>query len=399
MGDRVLYLDCAGGVAGDMLLSALVDAGADPKAIEAIPTSLAFDDVSLRWSTGRPGGFSARRLEVVFDTEEHPRHRNLQDMTRLIDQSSAPLSAKHQAKEVFSTLARAEATVHRETIETVHFHEVGCIDALIDILGACVAIEQLGVDRIVCSSLPMGTGTVQCAHGTLPLPAPAVAAMLPGVPVRDAGVEGETVTPTGAALVTTLADGFGPMPEMTVESVGVGAGSREYPGLPNVVRAFIGTATDVNHQIASEALLVQCNVDDLDPRVLPVVIEHLLSAGAVDAYTTPIIMKKGRPGHLITALAPKTALDPVVTTLLRETTSLGCRITEVGKRHLHRRMETADTPWGTVGVKAALIDGRVVRRVPEFEDCAALARETGVPVRDILAAAGGHTEETQTDDE
>ncbi len=398
MTSRILYLDCAGGVAGDMLLSALVEAGADPHAVEAIPTSLGFDDVSLQWSAGRPGGFAARRLEVVFDPAAHPHHRGLRDLEELIDRASAPAAAKERAKEVFLTLARAEAAVHGENLDTVHFHEVGCVDALIDILGACIALEQLAVDEIVCSSLPMGYGTVQCAHGTLPLPAPAVAAMLPGIPVRDAGVEGETVTPTGAALVKTLANHFGPMPEMMVEAVGVGAGSREYPGLPNVVRAFVGTATAVDDTIPTEALLIQCNVDDLDPRVLPVVIEQLLSAGAVDAYTTPIVMKKGRPGHLITALAPQAALDPVVTTLLRETTSLGCRITHVDKRHLRRRMETADTPWGPVPVKAALIGDSVVRRVPEFEPCAELARETGVPVREILAAAGGLPNEANDDD-
>jgi len=389
MSARTLYLDCAGGVAGDMLLCALIEAGADLTAVEAIPISLGFEDVSLRWSSGRPGGFAARRLEVVFDPAAHPHHRGLHDLEELIDRSTAPDAAKERAKAVFLTLARAEAAVHGESLDTVHFHEVGCVDALIDILGACIALEQLAVDQIVCSSLPMGSGTVQCAHGTLPLPAPAVAAMLPGVPVRDAGVEGETVTPTGAALVTTLADGFGPMPDMTVEAVGVGAGSREYPGLPNVVRAFIGSAAVVDDTIPTEALLIQCNIDDMDPRVLPVVIEQLLSAGAVDAYTTAIVMKKGRPGHLITALAPQAAVDPVVTVLLRETTSLGCRITRVDKRHLRRRMETVSTPWGPVPVKAALIGDTVVRRVPEFEDCAELARKTGVPVRDILAAAGG----------
>lgn len=399
MNARILFVDCAGGVAGDMLLCALVEAGADPGAVEAIPTSLGLEDVALQWSSSRPGGFSARRLEVVFDPTAHLHHRNLRDMEELVDRSSAPPAAKERAKDVFHTLARAEAAVHGERLDTVHFHEVGCVDALIDVLGACIALEQLAVDEIVCSPLPMGSGTVQCAHGTLPLPAPAVAAMLPGVPVRDAGVDGETVTPTGAALVTTLVDRFGPMPEMTVEAVGVGGGSHDYPGLPNVVRAFVGTAATVDDVIATEALVIQCNVDDLDPRVLPVVIEHLLSAGAVDAYTTPIVMKKGRPGHLITALAPQTAVDPVVTTLLRETTSLGCRITEVSKRHMHRRMETAETPWGPVPVKAALAGDTVVRRVPEFEACAELARKTGVPVRDILAAAGGLPQQKATDDD
>jgi uncharacterized protein (DUF111 family) len=202
-------------------------------------------------------------------------------------------------------------------------------------------------------------------------------------------VEGETVTPTGAALVTTFAHRFGPMPAMTVEKVGVGAGSRHYPGLPNVVRAFVGSAATTAEVSETENLVVECNVDDLDPRVLPVVVERLLVSGALDAYVTPIVMKKGRPGHLITALAPTAAVDGVVDTLLRETTSLGCRTYPVTKHHLQRRMETVATPWGPVEVKVALAGGRVLRRVPEFEACAELARKAGVPVRDVLAAAGG----------
>jgi len=213
--------------------------------------------------------------------------------------------------------------------------------------------------------------------------------MLPGVPVFPAGVEGETVTPTGAALVTTVAHRFGPMPAMTVEAVGVGAGSRDYPGLPNVVRAFVGSVGESAGLSETDNLVVECNVDDLDPRVLPVVIERLLTSGALDAYVTPIVMKKGRPGHLITVLAPVAAAEEMVDVLMRETTSLGCRTFPVTKHHLQRRMETVKTPWGTVEVKVALARGQVLRRVPEFEACAELARRAGVPVRDVLAAAGG----------
>ncbi len=397
MSRRVLYLDCAGGAAGDMILCALVEAGVDVAEIEAIPSSLGMDDVRLEWSSGRPGGFAARRLTVHFDTSRHPHHRCLGDMEKLINDSAVTDRAKKLAKRVFRKLAEAEAAVHGETVDHVHFHEVGCVDALVDILGVCVAIDRLAVDTIVCSSLPMGSGTVECTHGTLPLPAPAVAAMLPGIPVRDAGVEGETVTPTGAALVTALSDQFGPMPSMTVDSVGIGAGSRSYPGLPNVVRAFVGSLEEPTETMATDAVMVECNVDDLDPRVLPVVIQRLLDAGAVDAYITPLVMKKGRPGHLISALAPPTAVEPCVAVLLRETTSLGCRLVAVDKRHLARRMETAKTPWGDVPVKVALVGDTVLRRVPEFEPCAELARTSGVPLRDILAAAGGHPSGDQSD--
>ena len=389
MSRRVLYLDCACGAAGDMLVCALSEALGSVSPIEELPKKLGFPDVSLEWPESRPGGFAARRLVVHFDPSAHPHHRNLSDVHAIIDRAEVAPTVATMARQVFLRLAEAEGEVHGESAAEVEFHEVGAVDALVDVLGACVALDQLAVDEVVCSRLPMGEGTVSCAHGELPLPAPAVAAMLRGVPVYPAGVEGETVTPTGAALVTTFAHRFGPMPAMTVEAVGVGAGSREYQGLPNVVRAFVGWAAASSEVSETDNLVVECNVDDLDPRVLPVVIERLMASGALDAYVTPIVMKKGRPGHLITALAPTAAADGIIDVLLRETTSLGCRTFPVTKHHLQRRMETVATPWGPVEVKVALANGQVLRKVPEFEACAELARRAGVPVRDVLAAAGG----------
>ena len=393
MSRRVLFLDCAGGAAGDMVLCALTEAAGCVHRIEDLPRALGLPDVTVEWPAGRAGGFAPRRLRVGFDPAAHPEHRTLADVEALLGDAELPDAVAMMAKHVFRTLAEAEAEVHGTTVETVHFHEVGAVDAVVDIVGACLALDELAVDEVVCSSLPMGTGTVDCAHGTLPLPAPAVAAMLPGVPVHPAGVEGETVTPTGAALATTFAHRFGAMPAMTVEAVGVGAGSAERPGLPNVLRAFVGEAAEPAGIGRTDHVVVECNVDDCDPRVLPVVIERLLASGALDASVTPIVMKKGRPAHLISALAPAASLDAVVGVLLHETTSLGCRSYPVTKHHLGRRMETVATPWGEVPVKLALDGDTVLRRVPEFEACAALARDTGVPVRDILAAAGGGTED------
>jgi uncharacterized protein (TIGR00299 family) protein len=390
---RVLYLDCAGGAAGDMVLCALAEAADCVALIDELPVKLGFADVTVDWPVGRPGGFAARRLTVGFDHGAHPDHRSLTDVEGIIDGADLDPTVSFMAKTVFRTLAEAEAEVHGETAETVHFHEVGAVDAIVDIVGACSALDQLGVAEIVCSPLPMGSGTVDCAHGTMPLPAPAVAAMLTGVPVHPAGVEGETVTPTGAALVTTFAQAFGPMPAMTVDAVGIGGGTMDRPGLPNVLRAFVGEIRESAEIGETDHVVVECNVDDLDPRVLPVVIDRLLESGAMDASVMPIVMKKGRPGHLITALAPTSARGTVVDVLLRETTSLGCRSHPVTKHHLGRRMETVETPWGPVGVKLALAGDTVLRRIPEFEDCAALARKTGVPVRDILAAASGGPEE------
>jgi len=393
MSPRVLYLDCAGGAAGDMVLCALTEAADCGPLIEKLPETLGFADVTIEWPGGRSGGFAARRLKVDFDPEKHPRHRNLADVETIIDGAELSEAVVLMARNVFRTLAEAEGEVHGVSAVEVHFHEVGAVDAIVDVVGACLALDQLAVDEIVCSSLPMGSGTVDCAHGTMPLPAPAVAAMLSGVPIHPAGIEGETVTPTGAALVTTFAHSFGTMPAMIVEAVGVGAGTAERPGLPNVLRAFVGEITEPAEIGETDHVVVECNVDDLDPRVLPVVIERLLASGALDASVTPIVMKKGRPGHLLTALAPTAALETVVGVLLRETTSLGCRSYPVTKHHLGRRMGTVKTPWGPVAVKLAVAGDKILRRVPEFEDCAELARKTGVPVRDILAAAGGVVEE------
>lgn len=376
-----------------MLLCALTEACGDVSFVEELPERLGFPDVTIQWLATRPGGFAARRLDVGFDPSAHPRHRNLSDVDNILEGSGASPGAVDMARRVFRRLAEAEGRVHGQPPEEVHFHEVGAVDAVVDILGACLALERLAVDEVVCSDLPMGRGTVKCEHGALPLPAPAVAAMLPGVPVRPVDVVGETVTPTGAALVTALADRFGPMPPMTVETVGVGAGSREYPGLPNVVRAFVGSAAVPAGISTTGNTVVECNIDDLDPRVLPVVIARLLESGALDAYVTPLVMKKGRPGHLITAIAPEQAVETVVDVILRETSSLGCRTYPVTKYHLERRMETVATPWGPVPVKVALAGDRVLRRVPEFEACAELARTAGVPVRDVLAAAGGAFDE------
>ena len=389
MSRRTLYLDCVGGVAGDMLLAALSAAAGSTEIVDALPGRLGFHDVRLEWSEARPGGFAARRLNVRFDAAVHPHHRGMADVQAILEQADLGQAVRERALAVFSKLAEAEARVHGVPVEQMHFHEVGAVDALIDVVGACALLEALDVEELVCSPLPMGHGTVECAHGTLPLPAPAVAAMLIGVPVREAGVQGETVTPTGAALVTTLAHRFGAMPSMIVEAMGVGGGSREFPGLANVVRAFVGSTTaETRPAEGATNVLVECNLDDLDPRVLPTVIERLLAAGALDAYVTPIVMKKGRPGHLITALAAPETMEAAVQVLLRDTTSLGCRITTVAKRTLQRRMEEAVTPWGTVPVKVALLEGQVLRRMPEFDACAELAKRAGVPVRDVLAAAG-----------
>jgi uncharacterized protein (TIGR00299 family) protein len=399
MARSVLYINCVGGVAGDMLLSALVEALGGSDLIDPLPARLGFDDASFSWMQARPGGFAARRLQIDFDAEAHPRHRNLKDVEELISCSRLAESVQVRAMAVFKRLAEAEGTVHGEPADQVHFHEVGAVDAILDVLGCCVAIDALDPYEIVCSPLPMGQGTIDCAHGTLPLPAPAVAAMLGGVPVYDAGVEGETVTPTGAALVTTLADRFGGMPAMTVERVGIGAGSRTYPGLPNLVRVFTGQTAEPDEAAPRHRnLMVECTIDDMDPRLFPAVLESLFSnANVLDAYITPVIMKKGRPAHLVSVLTAEERVQAAIRILLRETTTLGCRTYTVDKYALERRMETVTTPWGPVPVKVAIADGRPLRAIPEYEVCARLAGENQVPVREVLAAASAAAEQMRAD--
>ncbi|MCP4896503.1 MAG: nickel pincer cofactor biosynthesis protein LarC [bacterium] len=399
MATRILFLDCVGGVAGDMLLSALVEAADGPQAIVDLPQRLGLADVSLNWTAGRPGGFAARQLEVAFDADTHSTHRCLADIEEILEDASIDDRVRALAQAVFRRLAEAEARVHGATLDSVHFHEVGAVDALIDIVGTCAMLVALEIDEIVCSPLPMGHGTVECAHGTLPLPAPAVAAMLPDIPVYDARVEGETVTPTGAALVRELSSRFGPMPSMTVETVGIGAGSRVYPNLPNIVRAFIGvsTAEATDGAPLSENVVVECNIDDCDPRTLPGAIQSLLDAGALDAFLTPILMKKGRPGFLVTALAPSNLVETVVQAMLRETTTLGCRLYPVEKRMMDRRMQTVTTQWGEVPVKFAYLGGTVIRCVPEFDVCDELARRAGVPVQEVLESATSAARELKSD--
>jgi uncharacterized protein (TIGR00299 family) protein len=372
-----------------MLLSALVEALGGSDLIDSLPARLSFDDASFDWVQARPGGFAARRLKIHFDPEAHPKHRGIKDVEELIERSQLSESVRARALAVFQRLAEAEGKVHGEPADQVHFHEVGAVDAILDVLGCCVAIDALDPHEIVCSPLPMGQGTINCAHGTLPLPAPAVAAMLSGIPVYDAGIKGETVTPTGAALVTTLADRFGGMPSMTVENVGIGAGSRTYPGLPNLVRVFTGKLNEVDETSPRHRnLMVECTIDDMDPRLFPAVLASLFStANVLDAYVTPVIMKKGRPAHLISVLTAEERVQAAIRILLRETTTLGCRTYPVDKYALDRRMETVNTPWGPVAVKVALAEGRPLRAIPEYEDCARLARENQVPVREVLATA------------
>jgi len=327
-------------------------------------------------------GIQATDVQVKIKHEHH--HRHLSDITRIIEESALAESVKQKATSIFRVLAEAEARVHGTTAESVHFHEVGAVDAIVDIVGACVGLHLLGVERVVVSPLPMGHGWVECQHGRIPLPAPATVEILKGAPVYSANVEGELVTPTGAAIVKTLAHSFGHMPQMRVQNTGYGAGNTEFP-FPNLLRVFVGE-TDSSvpfHKVS----IVETNIDDMNPEFYNSAMEKLFLAGALDVFTTPICMKKNRPGALLTVICPEEKADAVSEVVLRETTSFGVRVTSGERRCLDRRWVDVKTEFGTVKVKAGSLRGEDLTISPEYEDCKKAAEIAGVPVRRVYEEA------------
>src|SRR5579864_1426081 len=320
---------------------------------------------------------------------EHDHGRSLREIKRTIQDSAISAQAKKRAIQIFEALGAAEAKIHNMDIKSVHFHEVGAVDAMVDIIGAAVGVEALGVDEIICSPLNVGGGTVKCAHGTFPVPAPATVEVLQGAPVFSSGIQAELLTPTGAAIVKTLASRFGPFPEMKIEKSGYGAGSRDFPGHANVVRLTIGeSVATLTAKTASEMITVlEANLDDLNPQVFGYVMDRLLDEGALDAFAVPVQMKKNRPGALLTVLCKPEHADALTEIIFAETTTLGVRRHEEMRRTLARRWENVRTPWGEVRIKIASMNGTVTNYAPEYEDCRRLAAEHHVPLKQVMQEA------------
>lgn len=400
-GPRVAWVDAAGGVAGDMLLAACLDAlarrdGRDPATtarafLRDLARRLGLRGVRFAAAEVRRGGFRGLHLDVHIDPHAHPHERTPAQVATIVRRGRLSPAVRAAALAVFARLAAAEAEAHGKPLSRIHLHEVGAVDAIVDVVGTAAALERLGVGALHGSVLPQGLGTVRAAHGVLPLPAPAAALLLRGLPVRGVPVEGETVTPTGAALVATLGSSFGPMPAMTVETLGVGAGRHDRPGLANLTRLFVGrpapTAAATAGGGGSGEVLVEANIDDMTPELYDHALERLFEAGALDAFVAPILMKKGRPAHTLSVLVERAKLEPVLRTLFRETTSIGCRLLAVEKRALDRRSVDVHTPWGMIPVKLSLLGGEVLGRRPEYDACRRLARAAGVPLRAVVEAA------------
>jgi uncharacterized protein (TIGR00299 family) protein len=385
------WVDCSSGVSGDMLLGALDDLGA----LAGLPAALAARPdrrVTVDRAEVRRGGLRGVRVEVVADREQPT--RRLDDLLAMFDGMPLPEPVRNRCRRVVERLADAESAVHGIDRGQVHFHEIGAVDTVVDIVGACLGLHALGLDHLTASPVALGGGTVTVAHGTLPVPAPAVLQLLAGSrlvghggPGHVDGGEVELATPTGVAVLAEWADDSGPMPAMRVEAAGVGAGSREVAGRPNLLRLAVGDRATTAATDSDSWLLLEANVDDLDPRLWPTVLDALLAAGAADAWLTPILMKKGRPAHTVAALVSEAAADAVRAVLFRESSTIGVRATPVSKVGLDRRWIDVEVSGRTVRVKLAVLDGAVVSVSPEWEDVAAAARELDRPAKWVLAEA------------
>lgn len=386
---RIGYFDCFSGASGDMILGACLDAGVPLEALQADLAGLNVPGFRVAAEKIKKQGFAATQFDVQLDPSTHKPHRHLKHIREIIEKAQLSERVRRSAMSVFTRLAEAEAQVHGTTIEKVHFHEVGAIDAIVDVVGACAALERLGIDEVVCSPIPTGSGTVQCEHGLMPVPAPATANLLTGVPLAASDEIGELTTPTGAALLTSLAKRFGPLPAMRIERTGFGAGRRDGKTRPNVLRLVIGeslagvSGTDE----FDEVQVLEVNLDDTPAEVMGYVLDRLMAAGALDAYATPIVMKKNRPAVQLTVLSPPDRQAELEEILLTETSTLGVRSHTARRRKLARRTETVQTAGGPVRIKIGQRGGQVLKASPEYEDCRRIAETSHRPLSEVMAEA------------
>jgi len=422
---RVLYFDCFSGISGDMILGAFLDAGLPLADLRGALGSLALDGYEISAERVLRAGVSATKFLVCeqrdhdhhhLDHHHHPDdhlpddhhhnhghshdhthghelpsenshypHRSLAEIFALIDRSALTQAGRDRAKALFQRLAEAEAAIHQMPVEQVHLHEVGALDSIIDIVGAVYALEWARADRIVCSPLNVGGGTVRSAHGLFPVPAPATLKLLGDAPVYGGSVQKELVTPTGALIATAYANAFGPIPPLTVDRVGYGAGTRDNPETPNVLRILMGRAAD--RVQGDRVVVIECEIDDMNPQLFGAAMERLYAAGALEVFYVSVQMKKNRPGTLLTVVAPPELREPLSGIIFQETTTIGLRHYEVERECLRREVILVDTPIGAIRFKLAWRDGRIVNAVPEYEDCAAIARERSLSVKDVQAIA------------
>ncbi|MBS1788990.1 MAG: nickel pincer cofactor biosynthesis protein LarC [Acidobacteria bacterium] len=422
---RTLYLDCFAGASGDMFIGALLDCGLDFEFLKAELAKLGVEGYELNLTRVDRSGINSAKFDVHLHGEVHHHHdhshehhhshshdhhhdhsheanpqsaihnshshdhRSLSTIKHIISFSALSPSVKERALTIFQRIGEAESKIHGIPIETVHFHEVGAVDSIVDIVGACIGLEALKIEQIISAPLHLGSGTFTCAHGTYPVPGPATAELLKGVPVYSKDIEGELVTPTGAALISTLAARYGNLPAMKVEQIGYGAGTRSYPKFPNVLRAVIGEMEGSTIDATPTTVtVIEANIDDLSPQVFGHLMEKLLAAGALDVFYTPVQMKKNRPGVLLTLLCTPSDRKQMTDLIFRETTTLGVRYHDEQREILQRDFTQVETQFGSIKIKIARAnDGRLINFSPEFEDCRAAAEAHQVAVRQVQLAA------------
>jgi uncharacterized protein (TIGR00299 family) protein len=386
---RIAYFDCFAGISGDMALAALIDAGADFDVIREELAKLPLEPFDLELEDAETAGLHGRR--IVVRASEGPVIRTYASIRTLLLGAGLPPAATGLAQRIFRRLAEAEATVHRKEVDLVTFHEIGAVDSIVDITGSALALTMLGADRVFASAIPTGMGMTRTEHGAMPIPAPAVVELLRGAPLFSRGVPFELVTPTGAAILAATVEGYGEIPAMRIAGVGYGAGTHEL-GFPNLLRVLIGEEVrgrgatepaEADAVVGTGELVLETNVDDLSPEVTAYVLEELIAAGAQDAWLVPIVMKKGRPAVTISVLCSADRADALRRILFRETGTLGVRAAPVLKTALERTVTKVETRFGAVAVKLGVLDGRTVSLAPEYEDCARVAREAGVPLKDV----------------
>ncbi len=381
---KTLYFDCFAGASGDMILGALVAAGVDANTLREQLSLLNVEGFKLDFEIVNRSGLSATYARV--ETVHEHKHRHLSDIRKIINDSGVSEAAKDLALRIFTRLAEAEARVHNEPVEKIHFHEVGALDAIVDVVGAAICFDLLKIDRFVSSPLHVGSGMVEMAHGRFPVPPPAVTELLSGVPFYSGEIKGELLTPTGAAIITTVCKEFGPIPRIKTDRTGYGAGTRQYDNFPNVLRVLVGE-TEIDDAASERLWMIETNLDDASPQIIGHVMDRVFELGALDCYFTPVQMKKNRPGVLLSVLCAADQKEAVLKLLFEETTTLGVRSYEVERRALRRSMVQVETQYGPIDVKVAHLNGRVVNEMPEFEQCRQAAISAGVPLKAVEEAA------------
>lgn len=378
---RIAYFDCFSGISGDMVLGAMLDAGVDIESVKRELMKLYLDGYEIRVSKVDRNGLAGTKVDIVVDKEKHIHSANYGDIKKIIEKSGLSERIKNDSIRIFKRIAEAEAKIHNTPIDNIHFHEVGAVDSIIDVVGAAVCIDLLAIDEIISSPVNTGSGTVKTEHGLLPVPAPAAAEMLRGFPFYSSDIKFELATPTGVGIITVMAKEFNLMPLMKTTAIGYGAGSSNFLNLPNVLRIVIGET--YNPLECDSVIVIESNIDDMNPQFYDHIIDRLFEGGALDVFLTPIIMKKNRPAVKISILADKDNTDRLADILLKETTSFGLRMHSVGRIKLEKEIKTIETEYGNVKVKIGKRGGRTINIAPEYEDCKRIAKERGVPIMEV----------------